>query len=82
MKLKESFNFFATAMGGIGTFIFGIGTVTELLGATPGRNGFDGDATLLTATALAVSAGLLYTGIRGYRKAAADNHNDPKPPAP
>ena len=84
MKLKEAFNFAATIMGGVGTFIFGIGTITEMMGATPGRNGFDADATMLAASALAVSVGLLAAGIRGTRKQAAENkdNNNPKPPEP
>lgn len=87
-NLKQSFNFAATMLGGIGTFIFTIGTITEMMGATPGRNGYDADATMLAAGALAASVALLAVGIRGQRKQAAeekaknDSNNDPKPPAP
>ena len=86
-NLKNAFNFAATTLGGIGTFIFTIGTVTEMMGATPGRNGFDADATMLAAGALAASVALLAVGIRGQRKQAAEekaknDNNDPKPPAP
>jgi hypothetical protein len=85
--MKNAFNFAATTLGGVGTFIFGIGTITELLGATPGRNGFDPGATMLAASFLAFSVALLAAGIYGQRKAAknnteenpADKPQDPQP---
>ena len=83
--MKSAFNLVATSLGGFGTFLFGIGTITELFGATPGRNGYDADATLMAAGCLAISMILLATGIYGTRKAAAKDKTDnskPKDPQP
>lgn len=81
MNLRDTFNKVATIMGGIGTFLFGMGTITEITGNLPA----DAQSTpLLTFASLCVSAALLYVGIRGMRNAAKDRKKPPSddPPGP
>lgn len=65
-NLKDNFNLAAIVLGGAGTLLFGIGTVTEIAQGT--------DTVATVAAAFAASSALLAVGIFGTRKP-----KDPKP---
>ena len=89
--LRDAFNMSALVLGGAGSLLFGIATVTEFVEGTP--QGAEVNLTVPCALLFCAFAGLFYKGWTGSRKAAAadaleqqqqqqQNQNKPQDPQP
>ena len=86
--LRDAFNMSAVVLGGAGSLLFGIATVTEFVEGAP--QGAEVNLTVPCAILFCAFAGLFYKGWTGSRKAAAadaleqqqKNQTTPKDPQP